>query len=707
MHRGPSDYRRVPYGPPGGTVPFPDRFNRAQFPPPYRGPLGPPPFSSPLSGPPPPAAHLPPYGGPGPDGFGAAAAANRDPFYEVAPPQQFHPSQPPQGWTGQHTDLQSLEVRKKAEEFLRILEAQDRLELSSEKSVRRGEEEEEEGDAGSGTRSKSRARSKSRHRSRSRGRSRGKSRGRSRARSRSRSRSRGKSRPRAKSRARSGSRSRTLVRSKSQPRLHTRRDSHCSGRGSPPGGAVPDTFQSLKHILQSKEFEKHLSVVKSALLRNQNVDEVRVKQESQPEVGSFQNLPDLQQNLWEPRASSDVGQSALLPHERVGGDVGSFPRILSWDDPSRPPDVKPMFPSIEDEEEFLYGEDEERAKPQAVTVPLAQSRTVQSPVDTLFSLAESPYLCKTVPNQGPGFHQEPQVHTAPSRQPPPPPPDTTGKVTTDECEKVKNLLKTIGLNLGMADISKMAARLKQKQAGQREAPPTAGLAVLRPALETLQALSKAPKSEESPCNRSGSSHSHRDSDRREKRSDEKERREKQIQMKRKEYLVKELEGLLKQEGSGDVIPVIGFFCQRCEEFFGDLSSAEGHAGCLKRNTTQKKTMQDQPKPYKDSTRCGDAHYRGQDRELRDRAVELRDRAPAWDSQRDRGERSPDKKRQKDERSPPSSSAHGLDGKDVALDEKCGESAKSEKKKKKKKEKKMKKEKKKKKKKEKAEKGGDQ
>lgn len=29
-------------------------------------------------------------------------------------------------------------------------------------------------------------------------------------------------------------------------------------------------------------------------------------------------------------------------------------------------------------------------------------------------------------------------------------------------------------------------------------------------------------------------------------------------------------------GSGDLIPVIGFFCQRCEEFFGDLSSAEGH-----------------------------------------------------------------------------------------------------------------------------------
>lgn len=29
-------------------------------------------------------------------------------------------------------------------------------------------------------------------------------------------------------------------------------------------------------------------------------------------------------------------------------------------------------------------------------------------------------------------------------------------------------------------------------------------------------------------------------------------------------------------GSGDLIPVMGFFCQRCEEFFGDLNNAEKH-----------------------------------------------------------------------------------------------------------------------------------
>lgn len=36
-------------------------------------------------------------------------------------------------------------------------------------------------------------------------------------------------------------------------------------------------------------------------------------------------------------------------------------------------------------------------------------------------------------------------------------------------------------------------------------------------------------------------------------------------------------------GSGDLIPVIGFFCQRCEEFFGDLKIAEKHAAGHNRN----------------------------------------------------------------------------------------------------------------------------
>lgn len=93
--------------------------------------------------------------------------------------------------------------------------------------------------------------------------------------------------------------------------------------------------------------------------------------------------------------------------------------------------------------------------------------------------------------------------------------------------------------------------------------------------------------------------------------DEEREREKQARINKMESLMKELEGLLKQDGevvfSNDnpvlpvfflvetlkyficfttflpfaglsfLTPVIGFYCQKCEEFIGDLSSAENHA----------------------------------------------------------------------------------------------------------------------------------
>ncbi|XP_072546071.1 uncharacterized protein [Salminus brasiliensis] len=679
MYPGPSNpnYHRTPFlqtapYPAGvGGPPFSDPFNRPPFPSQYRG--GPP-------------GHPPTFRGPAAESY--SGGASRDSFYEVAPPKQFQHSQPPQGWAAQQTDLQSLEVRKKAEEFLRILEAKDKLELSGqsgEKCARRQSQDEESGshsaEKHSNMRSKSRARSrgrsKSRHRSRSRsrgksrarsrsqGRSRAKSRAKSRARSRSRSRSRsrGKSRTRAKSRARSHDRAE--ARSKSQPRVHSGKDSQwtakdpsginssSSSRTSQADSAGPDLFQGLKQVLQSKELEKHLSVVKGALLWNQIPNEARETRESQPAVGSYCGLPDLAQNLYDPEMPTGSSQTGLLPHERVGEGANSFPRILFWNDPSQQPEVKPMFPNIEDEEEFLYGEEEGRAKPQAVTVPLAQSRPLQSPVDSISSSAQSPYLTKSLLSQT-SRHQELKVQATASKQP-----TDSSMVAPEDCEKVKNMLKTIGLNLSMTDVSKMAARLKQKQVEQSGTSPAAGLSLLKPALEALQVLSKAPKSDDSRSNRSGSSHSHKDSDYKEKQSEEKERREKQIQMKRKEYLVKELEELLKQEGSGDLIPVIGFFCQQCETFFGDLNSAEGHVASHRRSEAQKKASLDQHDRHKDK-KHGENQQKPHQPDRRDRLPVQDKRSAASRIYQDFRERSPERKRARDEKSPHSTSSHGTE-----------------------------------------------
>ncbi|XP_046712126.1 zinc finger protein 318 isoform X3 [Silurus meridionalis] len=646
-HRAPVPHPR--YGPPPGTAPpFPGPFNSPNFPNlvSYPRPVPPPVYQN---------------------------FSSETHYQTVAPPNQF-----PAGWTLQEDELQNLEVKKKAEEFLRILEAKDRLDISSEsgdKSTRRPsadpEAERRSSEKHSRGRSRSRGKSRGKSRGRSRGKSRGKSRGRSRGRSRgksrersrgrsrgksqersrgrsrgksrgksqarsrgrsrgqSRSRSRGKSCNRAKSqpRHRSRSRGRSFTRSESQPRLPkgSQEEAPASVRGT-----VSDLFQNLKQVLQSRE----LSVVKNTIMINQAQDDIRRTS----------------QNLSEPQTESPEAARAahsVLPHERVGGADRALSWISSWNDPGQKNEAfqnKPVFSSIEDEEEFLYGDEEGRKKPQAVTVPLAQTRPAENPTS-------SPCLSK------PPVLQEHKGQAATSTRP------TNLDMSAENCERLKNLLNNIRLNLSPADISNLVTRLKQKQEEQRGAISNTSL---RATLETTLKHHKVQESDERQGVRSESSLSHRDKKSEEK---EKEQREKQIQKKRKEYLVKELEGLLKHEGSGDLIPVIGFFCQRCEEFFGDLRSAEGH---------------------KHTTTPPDQHLKDDKRQRDQKATE----------RRDQDERISERKRPREHMSP-----HRDEDQSRVQDTKDDDAQSSKKaKKKKKKEKKMKKkEKKKEKKKDKAEK----
>lgn len=155
----------------------------------------------------------------------------------------------------------------------------------------------------------------------------------------------------------------------------------------------------------------------------------------------------------------------------MGGSDSTLPRILSWNDPGQKPEAstnKCVFSNIEDEEAFLYGDEDGRKKPQAVTVPLAQTRPAENPISP-------PHLSK------PLVLQEHKGQVVTSRRP------LTPEVFAEECERVKNLLKTIGLNLSQADVSKLASRLKQKQEEQRGASSNT---TLRATVETLLNRSK-------------------------------------------------------------------------------------------------------------------------------------------------------------------------------------------------------------------------
>ncbi|XP_056623778.1 zinc finger protein 318 isoform X2 [Triplophysa dalaica] len=700
MYRGSSnpDYHRVPI-PPSGFGHSVSGFGPPPFCPPYGGPPGPG-YGAPPPGPPPGHLQSSPY-----------IAVNdryRETFYEnrsftshnanqSGSTQNTSSNQPQlgnssQNWSTQKQDEQNQEVRKKAEEFLRILEASDRTEAAVDKNITGDRSSDKHGHsrARSRSRGKSRPRSRSRSRERSRARSRARSRCRGKSRPRSRSRSVSRNRTRAKSRPRSRSRShshgRSTTRSKSQPRVSPSQnkpsymvtiDNNPSSTGTSSGlnlgsSSMPDLVYGLRQILQSKDIEKHLPMVKNALLRNQSADDTKgMVLGSQPAVTGFQNLQP------EPETFAGLKYGTLLPHERAGGNSSSFPNILSWNTPNPQPESKPVIHSVEDEEKFLYGEEEERAKPQAVTVPLAQTGSVRSPV---YHVSKEPQTHSL---------QEPKPHTMLSVQP-----ATSGstKVTPEECENVKSLLRAIGLNPSPADIYKMAVKLKEKK---EEQGVSSSLPLLKPALEALQALSKASKSDDSRSNRSGSSHSNRDP-KREVKIDEKERerREKQIHNKRKEYLVKELEGLLKQEGSGELIPVMGFFCQRCEEFFGDLNNAEKHVADHKLDEKKQLGSQGQPK---DANRHGDQHQTSSHR--KESPSNRGERSRVLQEHR---ERSPDKKRIRDDKQPQTQpESKGKHSKDESKnkpndkqDDDDAESTKSQKKRKKKEKKLKKKEKKK-------------
>lgn len=203
------------------------------------------------------------------------------------------------------------------------------------------------------------------------------------------------------------------------------------------------------------------------------MDDLRPKPETHP--APYLNLLHVPQNPCEPDRAADFNPNSVLPHERVGASDGTIPRIISWNDPGQKLEAFPsknIISSIEDEEEFLYGDEDGRKKPQAVTVPLAQTRPAENPI-------LSPCLSK------PPILQQPKGHAQTSRRP------LTLDVSAEECEKVKNLLKTIGLNLGQADISKLAYRLKQKQEEQRE---TSSHSALRTTLEMLLNRSKGVRS---------------------------------------------------------------------------------------------------------------------------------------------------------------------------------------------------------------------
>ncbi|XP_036402343.1 zinc finger protein 318-like [Megalops cyprinoides] len=272
------------------------------------------------------------------------------------------------------------------------------------------------------SRSRGRGRSKSRPRSRSRGKSRGRSKSRHRSRSRSRDRScgRSKSRPRSRSWSRGRSRGRSHAKGKSRSRSRSGSSSSSSSSGSRSKSLSSvnraqdrDDFRELQLARRRKELEEMLTAPKKSILKKRldsetdspaaaqtsdSPQDILVEHQSSSlsreterflnavtkgmESGLFASIlgemgggpPEKVQLM---RENPEGGQYAdivgrvkqepqvegvsefLLPHETVSQDSSGFSRILGLMGGS--PSLQEMrrsFTDIEDEEKFLYGDED-------------------------------------------------------------------------------------------------------------------------------------------------------------------------------------------------------------------------------------------------------------------------------------------------------------------------------------------------------------
>ncbi|XP_035519635.1 zinc finger protein 318, partial [Morone saxatilis] len=369
------------------------------------------------------------------------------------------------------------------------------------------------------SRAKSRGRSKSRPRSQSRSpdRCRAKSRGRSKSRPRNRSSSRSRSRSRSTGRSRGRSYSKAASRglSKSRHRSRSRSMSSSSSSSSGDDGSEKSRkgFKELETARRRKELEEMLSLPTKSILKK------RIDSEDSPSLRSSDSPRGLEaSNICRVADQLLLAVKGMEPHRVASmlAELRSDPRMAQR--AGLDAEIKEILnllgaqaagveaqekaaDDIDDEEKFLYGDSEE-PKPPPASEPVRHhgldlygdvteealygDYPPQKPVTTqMYGLPpEASSHLQVPPTIGevdvryasrPAISPDRNITVQVSNPAYPPgmePLEESERQALEEYEKIQDLLKTIGLDLGVADISKMAARTKERLHGNKPPPKT-------------------------------------------------------------------------------------------------------------------------------------------------------------------------------------------------------------------------------------------
>ncbi|XP_037638145.1 LOW QUALITY PROTEIN: zinc finger protein 318 [Sebastes umbrosus] len=367
-------------------------------------------------------------------------------------------------------------------------------------------------------RAKSRGRSRPRSQSRSPDRNRNMSRGRGRSKSRSPDRSRAKSRGHSKSRPRSRSRSRSRSRGRSHGRSKSRQRSRSGSSSSSSSSSGDDSeeksrkeFKELETARRRKELEEMLSLPTKSILkkRNDSEDSPSVRSSDSPRGPEGSNMSRVADQLLQAVRGMEPHMVASMLSElrsdpqmarRVGLDA-EITEILHLLEGTMGAKPQEKADDIDDEEKFLYGDSEEPKPPppsepvrhqgldlygdlteealygdyppqkhtisQAYGLPSGASPRLQAHP----TMGEVDMRYASRPSISPDQNITVQVANT-SFQPETEPLEEGERQAMEEYEKIQDLLKTIGLDLGVTEISKMAARTKERLHGNKPPPKT-------------------------------------------------------------------------------------------------------------------------------------------------------------------------------------------------------------------------------------------